>query len=299
MRTTWAQIFLLGELVYYIQSNPSLSMNFMSSHVRQSSKNGIQEFFLTLFGSLKEEFRYRKSSLEQYRDQLTGRLLENVEKFRRDQEYLRNDAKVQLETYAMKVNQLYNETLLSLQRQQQSVMEMQQSEAKQFVRPKRIDESLEEFRKSFNETEFLNGILSNRWKPAWVKSPRSMDSFSKLDPFPAQIEALTTNLQKNWNFLLQLTSEGTRNADNLVQKTLDDFSRLQEELKVSSKMIEKATQELFPITLRLSDDSISFTRLQLSDLPLLIYLLTYRITHLLTHPKYSLSHCHASHYLTI
>lgn len=164
---------------------------------------------------------------------------------------MRKDANVQLDLYAAKIKELYNETIVSLQRQQRSIYDLHESESKQFLRPKRIDESLEEFRKSFNESEFMEGLLSNKWRPNWKRTDIvPIQNFSKLDPFSTQIEGLTTNLKKNWIFLLQVSADGSRNADALVQRTYEDFIRLQEDLKQSSKLLEKATQEMFPLTLK-------------------------------------------------
>jgi hypothetical protein len=47
-----------------------------------------------------------------------------------------------------------------------------------------------------------------------------------------------------------VSADGSRNADALVQRTYEDFIRLQEDLKQSSKLLEKATQEMFPLTLK-------------------------------------------------
>jgi hypothetical protein len=164
---------------------------------------------------------------------------------------LRKDAQVQLDLYAAKIKELYNETMISLQRQQKSIYDLHESESKQFLRPKRIDESLEEFRKLFNESEFMEGLLSNKWRPNWQRTDLPISqNFSKLDPFSTQIEGLTVNLKKNWIFLLQMSAESSRNADALVQKTYDDLIRLQEDLKQSSKLLEKATQEMFPLALK-------------------------------------------------
>ena len=164
---------------------------------------------------------------------------------------MRKDAQVQLDLYAAKIKELYNETMVSLQRQQKSIYDLHESESKQFLRPKRIDESLEEFRKLFNESEFMEGLLSNKWRPNWQRTDLAISqNFSKLDPFSTQIEGLTVNLKKNWIFLLQMSAESSRNADALVQKTYDDLIRLQEDLKQSSKLLEKATQEMFPLALK-------------------------------------------------
>mmetsp|Transcript_9735 Transcript_9735/g.13308 ORF Transcript_9735/g.13308 Transcript_9735/m.13308 type:complete len:557 (-) Transcript_9735:40-1710(-) len=237
-------------------SRPFFSMPFFSYRDQlsdKSRKGTFRNVFFDMLGSMKEEIRFRKMSLDQYRDQIIDKVVAHIEKFGRDQDLLRSDAKMQLESYTLKINQLYNETLLSLQRQQKSIAEFQESEAKQFVRPKRIDESLEEFRLSFNESDFLNGLITNHWRPAWDKQKKQLQDFSNLDPFGTQIDNLTNNLKKNWNFLLQLSSEGSKNADLIVQKTMEDLVRLQDELKTSSKLIEKAAQDLFPGTLSKED----------------------------------------------
>jgi hypothetical protein len=239
---------LIIQKFWSARSRPFFSMPFLSyqDQLRDKSKgDNFRNMFIDMIGSMKEEIRFRKMSLDQYRHQIISKVMDHIEKFGRDQDLLRSDAKMQLESYTLKINQLYNETLVSLQRQQRSIAEFQESEAKQFVRPKRIDESLEEFRLSFNESDFLNGVIKNHWRPAWDKQKKQLQDFSNLDPFGTQIDNLTNNLKKNWNFLLQLSSEGSKNADLIVQKTMEDLVRLQEELKTSSKLIEKASQDLF------------------------------------------------------
>lgn len=222
---------------------------------RSTSKNSFRQFFSDLFNGIEEEFRFRKLSLQQYRDRLTEEILDRIEKFSRDQDLMRHDAQIQFESYATKINKLYNETIISLQRQQQSILELHESEAKQFVRPKRIDESIEEFRKSFNESEFMNSLLSNKWRPTWKRDEKSSSVFSKLDPFSTQIENLTEVLKKDWNSLFQVSLAGSNNADKLIKKSLDDLVHLQEELKQTSKLLEKAAKDLFPLILRYSTAS--------------------------------------------
>ena len=87
-------LLLAGQLVKYSISNYYFSF-FSRNRVSSSPKNsgassseerkGLKPVFAYLFNNLDEEFRYRKSSIEQYRDRLTGKLLRSIEKFRRDQ----------------------------------------------------------------------------------------------------------------------------------------------------------------------------------------------------------------------
>ena len=89
----WFILLLAGQLVKYSISNYYFSffsrnrVSFPPKNSAQisSERKGLKPIFANLFNGLEEEFRYRKSTIEQYRDRLTGKLLRSIEKFRRDQ----------------------------------------------------------------------------------------------------------------------------------------------------------------------------------------------------------------------
>lgn len=105
---------------------------------------------------LVEEVRYNKLTLSQYRDRISWNFNNIFEKFSTNQWKTTASARDDIQSYAAKFNQIYNDAIENLERQKNVINAMN---AKVYVRPKQFDESLEQFKKFYNESTVIEDTV--------------------------------------------------------------------------------------------------------------------------------------------
>ena len=193
--------------------------------------------------NLGEEISYRKYTLSQYRDSISMKLSVLLEGFGKDQNDLATKAQNELNSYLSKFKQQYSDSLISLQKQRDTIDELNRVAAK--ARPRGIDDSLEMFMKFYNESVSTTLIQRNRW---WDNLQYKFNyDFSSLslspDPFPTQMETLSKSLRDNWETVKKTASDYSINAEVVVTNTLNEFTNFQEELANNARLVAKVSQE--------------------------------------------------------
>lgn len=196
-------------------------------------------------GNLGEEISYRKFTLSQYRDTISKKLSVLLEGFGKDQTDLTTKAQNELNSYLTKVKQQYRDSLLSLQKQRDTIDELNRVAAK--ARPRGIDDSLEMFMKFYNESVSTTLIQRNRWWDNLQSKFTYFSDFSSLslspDPFPIQMEKLSKSLRYNWETFKKTASDYSINAEVVVTNSLNEFTNFQEELANNARLVAKNSQE--------------------------------------------------------
>lgn len=113
--------------------------------------------FTQAIGSLNDNISYRKSSATQYREKLRKNVMNIFDSFRSSQSVLSQQTQQEFEVYMNQLNQIYSDTLASLQQQRNYIKELEKNVPS---RPKQIDESLERFRKFYDES-IIHKIVVN------------------------------------------------------------------------------------------------------------------------------------------
>ena len=194
-------------------------------------------FASSLFNNFNEEIRYRKLTLSQYRDSISNKLSLLLDGFGKDQTDLATKAQNELNIYLTKVKQQYSDSLESLQRQMDTIDELNRAAVE---RPKGIDDSLEMFMKFYNES--VSTTLNQRSR-LWGSFQFKLSDITSPDPFPKQMDALSSSLRKNWSLLRKTAADYSINTETAVSNTLNDFTKFQEELANNAKLIAKVSQE--------------------------------------------------------
>lgn len=130
-----------------------LSVWLSHSVLSRQIQNGGVSFIKTIFSDWSNKFRYRKYDLDQYREAISSKVTESIEKFRRDQLVAQSVAQKDLESYMDKFNQLYASNLAALEKRKEAVKDMRKK--MEIKRPPKIDDSLEQFRQFYNESVTL------------------------------------------------------------------------------------------------------------------------------------------------
>eukprot|EP01038_Epipyxis_sp_PR26KG_P007887 gene7887-10703_t len=204
-----------------------------------------------LFNSFIEEYRFRKSSLNEYRNQIHLNIMKTVDVYFQEQNNIKIDTQSELSKYVKKFSQLYNETLQSIKYQQEAMQEINRG----YIRPKRIDESLDDFRKLYNESLFPSFIKKSslqintfsKAKDEWFISDWFLSSL-----FNSNIKNKNT-LSTSWSLLIQVTSDGVKNAEKVVSNTMNELIQFQKELSDTVQLVKKESEELFPLALNKND----------------------------------------------
>lgn len=125
----------------------SINLNTLVSETVNTVLSKITSFY----DDVHEEIRFRKSSITQYRDIISDNLIQSIDKYRNDQQILSNKAEHELKVYVDQLNQVYHDTIDALERQKVVIQEFDRSIV-QSLQPKQIDESLDQFKKFYNES---------------------------------------------------------------------------------------------------------------------------------------------------
>lgn len=186
-----------------------------------------------VFGSItnfrqyfEEEIRYRRSSYEQYRDDIKRRVWNAVENFRHKKTNQKPIKKNQLDFYVEKYYKLYNDTLNEYTQRKQQLKNVQLYE-----RPNAIDNSLEDFKKFYNASIF-NQLQIKAPAPKSVKIKIDEDSFTK------QLEQLQLSISANWESILTSTKASAIKAEEVVKNAMVEFEKINSEINVNSNLLE-------------------------------------------------------------
>ena len=230
-------------------------------------------FFKTIFSDLSSKFKYRKLDLDQYREAISSKVAESIENFRNDQLIAQSVAQKDLESYMEKFNQLYSKNLAALEKQRLAVDEMRRKV--EIKRPPNIDDSLDQFRRFYNESIVLGPYeaVSKQLKFNFLdKKSFKLDSKDSLDPIflednlVKQTERLKEKLYNDWNNLFGInidTKKGKEKRNKMSRKTgtfertirtaAMDLTKFQEDLTSNAYSIAISTQKSILTTIDKKD----------------------------------------------
>jgi len=207
-----------------------------------------------LYADMTEEAQFRRSTIEQYRDEISGRVQATIDRFRTDQLRRQTKAERDLEKYKQKLNKLYLDNLLALGKQRQAVQDL--GKRKAVRRPAKMDDSLEQFRKLYEETGPLVDpytVAKNYWE-------RTRDWLTSLAPgtvpvvsFPSdyvqierrierQIDTLTRHVHRGVQGAVETASEGVEALERTFRNAADDLRRMPEDVVSSARSVAASTQ---------------------------------------------------------
>lgn len=224
--------------------------------------------FISLAGSIKipflsefsarfsDEMRFQKSSLEQYKDQISTRITNTVADFKKSQEELKIDYEEQLDKYTNQFNDLYSESVASLNKQKETINEINNRLQKyRKDRPKQIDESLDEFRRLFNESSIPE--LPQLWSPPQAKSLDSLEATSHkmedLNTYWNNISSRWTTFSSKDRKKMIREPRNTEDFKDFMKGIMVDFEKIQEDFKLNAKTIEKKSLNYFEEALNKQD----------------------------------------------
>jgi len=189
-----------------------------------------------------EEVRFHKSNLDQYRDRINRIESMSIDNFKADQSSYYSKQLREFESYLKLVDDTYKDVKRTIKIQQQAINELN----RKYMRSDRIDESLEAFKLFYNETS--SSYLTFAKNPLLVLSTmRVTDMFHRQkdadDPWSMQIESLYKKLQQNWQLL---TDEGPRSFEALIENTLQNITRFQDDVFRQVYVVRNFSQVLLP-----------------------------------------------------
>jgi len=189
-----------------------------------------------------EEVRFHKSNLDQYRDRINRIVSMSIDNFKADQSSYYSKQLREFESYLKLVDDTYKDVKRTIKIQQQAINELN----RKYMRSDRIDESLEAFKLFYNETS--SSYLTFAKNPLLVLSTmRVTDMFHRHkdadDPWSMQIESLNKKLQQNWQLL---TDEGPRSFEALIENTLQNITRFQDDVFRQVYVVRNFSQVLLP-----------------------------------------------------
>lgn len=234
-------------------------------------QNSGMHFIKAVFSDWSNKFRYRKYDLEQYREAISSKVTESIEKFRSDQLLAQSVARKDLESYMDKFNQLYAKNLAALEKQMEAVEDMRKK--MEIKRPPKIDDSLEQFRQFYNESVILGPYesVSKHLKFSFVEKRNvTLDKKDNLDPIffeesiVRQTERLRDRLQGDWNNLFRFYTDDKKRSKKVTMKKISkttgpmekvmrtaalDLNKIQEDLALNAKLLALSTQKSIMTTI--------------------------------------------------
>lgn len=189
-----------------------------------------------------EEVRFHKSNLDQYRDRINRIVSTSIDAFKADQSSYYSKQLREFESYLKQVDDTYKDVKYTIKIQQQAINELNGK----YMRSERIDESLEAFKLFYNETSSSYRTFAKN--PLLVLSTMRMtDMFHRQkdtdDPWSMQIESLNKKLQQNWQLL---TDEGPRSFEAVIENTLQNITRFQDDVFRQAYVVRNFSQVLLP-----------------------------------------------------
>jgi transcription termination factor NusB len=265
-------IYLLIELIW-------IEFTLSSLGVPQAGPwhNSFGNFFHQLSGSIintyrdiSDELKYRKLSLYQYREQINTKVQASIEKFRKERLEETSTVLQDLNNRINQLQDLYKDSIASFEKQKSEILKFNEAyELYTEVRRRSpLDDSLESFRKAYNET-FENILRSPLATGLGIdKIMKSIDEITHHSPatpghgfdLSGILEDTTDlfnnvlkkkeiydnklqqQLQGSWETILRSALEGSRAAEMNAQPVINELMRLQDDFSNSIKTITNSTQ---------------------------------------------------------
>ena len=213
----------------------------------------VADVFNTIYADVTEEARFRRSTIEQYRDEISGRVQATIDRFRNDQLRVQTKAERDLDAYKQKLNRLYQDNLLALDKQRKAVQDL--GKRKAVRRPAKMDDSLEQFRKFYDETQLVDPytVAKSYWEQTWDWLASLAPGTMAVAPVPSdyvqiekrierQIDALTGQLQLGVQGAVESASEGVEALERTFRNAADDLRRMPEDVVSSARNVAASTQ---------------------------------------------------------
>jgi hypothetical protein len=219
-----------------------------------------KEVLDSFYNDLTEEVRYRKTNIDQYRVEISDRVSESIERLRRDQLRAQTKAERELDSYMKKLNKLYTDNLLLLGRQQKAIQDL--SKRKIVQRPAAMDDSLEQFRKFYDESVTMSPyhVAKNFWESSWdfmsTLSPVKSDSTDYMaieKRIDQQIDTLTKRLQSRMQDAVDSASEGAESLERALRSAAGDLTRVPEDIVSNARKLAVSSQSSIQKTIDKSD----------------------------------------------
>lgn len=221
--------------------------------------NCTKNFFfkVPLFGTLErlswkflEEVNFRKVSTNQYKIQINDRINQTIRSIKHRQEVMSEDAEKELENYLASFNRLYNESLESMGKQREVIADLNDRiQLYTKTRPKKIDESLDDFRQLFNESQLPD--LTNFWE----FKDKEFTVRRKLAPYPTIPDSKDKGLDSLTQILDNMNKKLRQNAtsSNQFEVKLKEIDKIKDEFWKGARNIEKASQQALEKSLNKQD----------------------------------------------
>ena len=224
------------------------------------SGGGGATFVKGIFNEWSNALKYRKYDLDQYREEISNKVAESIEHFRRDQLIAQSVAQRDLESYMEKFNLLYAKNLKSMEKQRIAVDEMRKR--MEISRPPKIDDSLEQFRRFYNESMIVGPyrLVGKSWK--WnVMDKKSTKPQERIfeESMIKQSERLIEKFQNDWIYLFRNTTnqKGFQQKEGIIERAMRnavlDLSKLQDDLTSNARLLAVSTQNSIKTTIDKED----------------------------------------------
>jgi len=222
-----------------------------------------------------EEIRSQTSSALQYQEMFSIRTQASLDAFRKAQLKAEQQARAELDMYKKRVQGLYDESLVKQRAQRDAMVELNKQVAEYTtVRPRKIDESLEQFRRLYNDSislvlpqlqhqpitksdKSMGKIRGKRAYWSWQRGLlehvdwESLASSNSETPFAKQIETLQSNVHEQWRHVTDAVSDVASKTESTIQYATGDLNKVQEQLAINAARIAKKSiknLELLPFT---------------------------------------------------
>lgn len=207
--------------------------------------------------------KYRKYDLDQYREEISSKVTESIENFRRDQLVAQSAAQKDLDSYMEKFNQMYARNLVTLEKQKIAVDEMRRR--MEISRPPNIDDSLEQFRKFYNESIVVGPyeMVSKQWRWSTIEKktydPKKPQESLFEESLIKQTERLREMLRNDWIKAFKDPEKKGKSKrkewtiETTVRSAASDLNKLQEDLTLNARQLALSTQNAIMTTIDKKD----------------------------------------------
>ena len=195
----------------------------------------------SLVGSIGKSLQESLDGLKDRNRDYRSVVSQSFEVFLTSQRAFGASSKGTLERYMTTLDRLYDEIVQTRSKQQAALDELTKQS---YIRPRSIDESLESFKRVYNESLALlphtlpsaTAARSKKKQPSLLQSPQS-----ERDSFASQIDSMTRALTTSWDGVLGAASGLTERTGEAVQTTLEDLHGLQGNLLSRARNIFNAS----------------------------------------------------------
>ena len=221
-----------------------------------------KDVFDDLYNDITDEIQFRKSSIEDYQKKISDRVSSSIDRFRNDQLRVKTRAEHDLESYMKKVNQLYTENLLSLGKQQQAIQDL--SKRKIIQRPAKMDDSLEQFRKFYDESVTMSPyhVAKSTWEASWdwmssfslMKAQKGASDYIQIEKrIEQQIATLTQRMQQGMQDAVETASESAESLERAFRNAAVDLTKVPEDILNNARKLATSSQSSIKRTIDKSD----------------------------------------------